>query len=74
MNNIRYILTKYETIRRTEKVEYVVDIPEIVRNKKEYAGELVFDGDYLDCKVVDIVDSEKLDEEVRSLRKIRNQN
>lgn len=74
MNSIRYILTKYETIRRTEKVEYVVDIPEVVRNKKEYADELVFGHDYLDCKVVDIVDSEKLDEETRSLRKVKNQN
>lgn len=71
MNNIRYILTKYETIRRTEKVEYVVDIPEVVRNKKEYADELVLENEHLACKVVDIVDSEKLDEEIRSLRRVK---
>jgi len=71
MNNIRYILTKYETIRRTEKVEYVVDIPEVVMNKKEYADELVLENEHLDCTVVDIVDSEKLDEEIRSLRRVK---
>ena len=71
MNNIRYILTKYETIRRTEKVEYVVDIPEVVMNKKEYADELVLENEHLDCTVVDIVDSEKLDEEISSLRRVQ---
>ena len=73
MNSIRYILTKYETIRRTEKVEYVVNIPEVVRNKKEYADELVSDNEYLDHRVVDIVDSEKLGEEISSLRRIKGQ-
>ena len=71
MNNIRYILTKYETIRRTEKVEYVVDIPEVVMNKKEYADELVLENEHLDCTVVDIVNSEKLDEEIIGLRRVK---
>ena len=73
MDNIRYILTKYETVQRTEKVEYVVDIPEVVRNKRQYANELVSNNEYLAYAVVDVVDSEKLDEEVRSLRRTKRQ-
>jgi hypothetical protein len=72
MSSVKYILTKYETIRRTEKVEYTVEIPESIRNKTVYADEQVFDNDYTDYKVVDIVDSEKLDEEIHSLRKVKN--
>jgi len=70
MNSRKYVLTKYETIRRTEKVEYTVEIPVNIRNKTEYADEQVFDNNYFDCKVVDIVDSESLDEEICSLRKL----
>lgn len=69
MSSVKYILTKYETIRRTEKVEYAVEIPENVKNKKVYAVERVIDNNYVDYKVVDIVDSEILDEEIRNLRK-----
>ncbi len=69
MNSRKYVLTKYETIQRTEKVEYIVEIPVNIRNKTEYADEQVFDNNYVDYKVVDIVDSEKLDEEICSLRK-----
>ena len=69
MSSVKYILTKYETIRRTEKVEYAVKIPENVKNKKVYAVERVIDNNYVDYKVVDIVDSEILDEEIRNLRK-----
>ncbi len=72
MSSVKYILTKHETIRRTEKVEYTVEIPENIRNKTEYADEQVFDNNYIEFKVVDIVDSEKLDEEIRSLRKVKN--
>ncbi len=72
MNSAKYILTKYETIRRTEKVEYTVEIPENIRKKTEYADEQVFDNNYTDYKVVDIVDSEKLYEEIRTLRKVKN--
>ena len=72
MSNVKYILTKYETIRRTEKVEYAVEIPENISNKTAYANEQVLDSNYMDYKVVDIVDSEMLDEDIRSLRKVRN--
>lgn len=65
-----YILTKYETVRRTEKVEYAVDIPENIRNKTAYALKQVENVDYTGCQVVDIVDSELLDVEVDSLRKV----
>jgi len=71
MSSVKYILTKYETIRRTEKVEYAVEIPENVKNKKVYAVERVIDNNYVDYKVVDIIDSEILDEEIRNLRKVR---
>ena len=71
MNSTKYILTKYETIRRTEKVEYMVEIPEYIKNKIVYADEQVLDNDYTDYKVVGIVDSEKLDEEIRNLRRVR---
>ncbi len=69
MSSVKYILTKYETIRRTEKVEYTVEIPENIRNKTAYADEQVLDNNYADYKVVDIVDSELLDEETRNLRR-----
>lgn len=71
MSSVKYILTKYETIRRTEKVEYAVEIPENVRKKTVYANEQVLDNNYVDYKVVDIVDSEMLDEETRSLRRVK---
>jgi hypothetical protein len=71
MNGIKYILIKYETVRRTEKVEYTVEIPVNIRNKTEYADEQVFDNNYVDYKVVDIVDSERLDEEICGLRKLK---
>jgi hypothetical protein len=71
MSSVKYILTKYETMRRTEKVEYAVEIPENIKNKKVYADEQVLYNNYVDYKVVDIVDSEMLDEETRSLRRVK---
>ncbi|HJX12078.1 MAG TPA: hypothetical protein VJ377_00980 [Dehalococcoidales bacterium] len=71
MGNVRYILTKYETTRRTEKVEYLVDIPENIRNKTQYAEEQIFDNTYINYKVVDIVDSERLDDEFRGLKRVK---
>ena len=71
MSSVKYILTKYETIRRTEKVEYAVEIPENIRNKTAYANEQVLDNNYVDYKVVVMVDSEMLDEETRSLRRVK---
>lgn len=71
MSSVKYILTRYETIRRTEKVEYTVEIPENIKNKTVYADEQILHNNYTDYKVVDIVDSESLDEEVRSLRRVK---
>lgn len=71
MNSTKYILTKYETIRRTEKVKYIVEIPENIKNKRLYADEQVLYNNYIDYQVLDIVDSEQLDEEIRYLRKVR---
>ena len=71
MNSTKYILTKYETIRRTEKVEYMVEVPENIKNKIVYADEQVLYNNYKDYKIVDVVDSEKLDEEIRNLRRLR---
>jgi hypothetical protein len=71
MNSTKYVLTRYETIRRTEKVEYTVEIPKNVKNKTEYADEQILDNNYLEDKVADIVDSEMLYEEICSLRKVR---
>jgi len=71
MSSVKYILTKYETIRRTEKVEYAVEISDNIKNKKVYADEQVLYNNYVDYKVVDIVDSEMLDEETRSLRRVK---
>lgn len=66
---MQYILTKYEIVQRTEKVEYKVEIPKKIKNKKFYAERKVLEGEYFDCKVADIVDSEMLDEEVGSFKK-----
>lgn len=71
MSSVKYILTKYETIRRTEKVEYTVEIPKNTKNKTEYANEQVLGSNYLEYKVSDIVDSEMLYEEIQNLRKVR---
>jgi len=69
MNSTKYVLTKYETTRRTEKVEYIVTIPEYIKNKVVYADEQVLSSNYSDYRIVDIVDSEMLDEEIHGLRR-----
>jgi len=71
MKTTKYILTKHETIRRTEKVEYEIEIPEKIKNKTEYANGQILENNYKNCKIVDIVDSELLDEEVVNLKKQR---
>ena len=71
MSSTKYILTRYETIRRTEKVEYTVEIPENIKKKTEYANEQVLGNNYLEYKVTDIVDSEILDEEIKRLRRVK---
>ncbi len=72
MSIVKYILTKYETVRRTEKIEYTVEIPENIKNKTVYANKQVLDNNYTNYEVVDIVDSESLDEEIRSFRRAEN--
>lgn len=65
---MEYILTKYETIKRTEKIEYLVDIPKNIKNKERYASNHVIENKYKKCNVIDIVDSEILDDKVVKLR------
>ncbi|MBI4721978.1 MAG: hypothetical protein HY769_03100 [Candidatus Stahlbacteria bacterium] len=47
----------------------MIKIPANVRNKKAYAEKQLEDNNYVSCKVVDIVDSEILDDEVIDSRK-----
>ncbi len=70
MDTIKFVITKHETIRRTEKVEYEVIVPENIQNKADYALCKLARGDYDTLKVVDIVDSELLDEEVINLKQV----
>ena len=69
MESTKYIFTKYENIRRIEKVEYEIEIPEKIKNKMEYADEQVLENNYNNYKIVDIIDSEMVDEEIVDLRK-----
>lgn len=64
---MKYILTKDETIRRTERMQYEVEIPKNIKNKIEYADEQVRGNNYKSYKIVDIVDGELLDDEVVNL-------
>ncbi len=64
---MKYILTKDETIRRTERMQYEVEIPKNIKNKIEYADEQVRENNYKSYKMVNIVDGEILDEEVIDL-------
>lgn len=70
MKKSKYVLTKYETVRRVEKVEYEVEIPRVVKNKIVYADKKILQNDYLSYKIVDICESEMLDEEVKSFKRI----
>lgn len=72
MSGTRYVLTKYERMLRLEKVEYVVEIPDNVRNKLIYADKQIMDSNYTDCKVVDIPVSKMLDEEIHGLRRVKH--
>lgn len=67
---MKYILIKDETIRRIERVQYVVEIPKNIKKKTEYADERVKDNKYKSYKVLNIIDSELLDEEVVNLKVI----
>jgi len=72
MSGTRYVLTKYERMLRLEKVEYVVEIPDNIRNKLIYADKQIMDSNYTDCRVVDIPVSKMLDEEIHSLRRVKH--
>lgn len=69
MKTTNYILTKYETVRKTEKVEYEIEVPEKIKNKTQYADNQILKNNYKNCKTVDIIDSELLDEEIVNLKK-----
>lgn len=68
---MKHIVTKYETIRRTEKIEYLINIPEGVKNKEKYADNKIVENKYSKCRVVDIVDSEILDEEIVGIKAVK---
>lgn len=68
----KYTLVRYETTRRTEKVEYIIEIPEQIKRKQEYADEEVFKNNYLSFKVAEIIESERLDEEPISIHKTQD--
>lgn len=70
MKTEKHILVKYETVKRTEKVKYLVQIPEHIRNKITYADKQIESGDYISYEVADIVNSEMLDEEIIALKKV----
>mgnify|MGYP001582102422 CR=1 FL=1 len=65
---MKYILVKDETIRRTERMQYEVEIPRNIKNKIEYADNQIKDNNYRSYKMIDIVDSELLDDEVVNLK------
>ncbi|MFH1193722.1 MAG: hypothetical protein V1661_01875 [bacterium] len=64
---MKYILTKLETIKRTEKIEYLIDISTNIKNKDRYANNQIVKNNYEKCKLVDIIDSEILDDEIVGL-------
>lgn len=68
-NATKYILIRHETIIRTEKIRYEINIPEDIIDKKEYAEEMVSSGDYINSKVVDVLGGQVVNEENLSLRK-----
>jgi len=65
---MKYILIKNETIRRTETIEYSVDIPKNIKDKEEYANNQIIENKYKKYKIVDIIAGEILDEEIVSLK------
>ncbi len=66
---MKYILIKDETIRRTERMQYEVEVPKNIKNIIEYADNQIKENNYKSCKMLDIVDSELLDDEVVDLKK-----
>ena len=68
MKNIKHILTKYETVKKTEKVEYEIEIPEDIENKTKYANKQILENNYGNFNVIDIINSEMFDEEIIDLK------
>ena len=61
---MKYFLTKYETITRTEKVQYEIEIPKNIKDKKRYADNQIQENNYQSHKMLDVVNSELIDEEI----------
>lgn len=68
---MQYILTKLETVRRVEKMQYVIEIPKKIKDKERYANKRVEENNYLSSKLSNIADSELIDDEIIDL-KIKN--
>ena len=73
---MKYFLTKYETITRTEKVQYEIEVPENIKSKKKYADNQIQENNYQSHKILDIIDSELMDEEIIDFRRksVKNYN
>ena len=65
---MKYFLTKYETITRTEKVQYEIEIPKNIKSKKRYADNQIQENNYQSHKILDVVNSELIDEEIVDFR------
>ena len=65
----KYVLTRHETMTRTEKVQYEIDIPTHITRKREYAEGQFSDGNYSASNVIGVLDSQMIDEENISLRR-----
>ncbi len=68
LKNMKHILTKYETTKRTEKIQYEVEIPKNIQNKSEYANNQIEENNYKSYKIMDIVDSELINDEIVNLK------
>ena len=65
---MKYFLTKYETITRTEKVQYEIEVPKNIKSKKKYADNQIQENNYQSHKILDVVNSELIDEEIIGFR------
>lgn len=65
---MKYILIKDETIRRTERVRYEIEIPKNIKNKILYADNQVKENNYESYKIIDRFNSEPIDDEIISLK------
>lgn len=65
---MKYFLTKYETITRTEKIQYEIEIPKNIKDKTGYANNQVVENNYQSYKLLDIVGSEFINDEIVDLK------